>query len=78
MLNPLDGYIYTAPGSAQHVLKIDPSARTVEPWGESFLDDEGKHDDRIKWVGTVLAGNGCAYGVPFQAKRVLKMDLVSS
>ena len=27
-----------------------------------------------KWIGAVLAPNGCIYGIPFSATDVLKID----
>ena len=73
-----DGCIYSIPGECNNVsrvLQIDPSKGqgTVRMVGDSVLGLA----DGVKewpWFGTVAASDGCVYGIPRNAKSVLKFD----
>ncbi|HOJ96851.1 MAG TPA: hypothetical protein PK024_08470, partial [Methanospirillum sp.] len=46
-------------------LKIDPLNDSVSTFGSLT--------GNWKWVGGVLASNGCIYGIPFESTSILKI-----
>jgi hypothetical protein len=53
--------------NATRVLKIDPCNETIECIGPTF---EGLQ----KWFGGILGSDGCVYGIPQNASKVLKIN----
>ena len=51
-------------------MKIDPIAQAVQMLGP----DLSEHGGGDKWMGGVRGPDGCVYGIPREANRVLKVD----
>ena len=69
-----DGCIYAMPFNATRVLKIDPAQAEVSTVGIDLVAPTAGKTNGGKWHGGHLAADGCIYGVPFNAARVLKVD----
>jgi len=63
---PSDGAIYGINQNATGVLRIDPENQRVTTHGDF---PEG----RYKWHGGVVGPDGCIYGIPAHANKVLKV-----
>ena len=75
-----DGNIYYMPCSAHRILKFDPRTRLASSVGPDLADevniDEESDDGYIDCLydDTVLGSDGCLYGIPQQAKHVIRLD----
>jgi len=69
-----NGVIWGIPYCSDKVLKITPETQSVELL--DVLDDDGKAmaKNAFQYHGGVLAPDGCIYGFPSHAERVLKID----
>ena len=65
-----DGCIYSVPGSAKQVLKVDVATQEVSTFGGPF-------PGKFKWLRGIRAADNCIYGVPANADTVLKIDPVT-
>jgi len=57
---------YGIPFGSTEVLKVDPTDDTITTFGSLA--------GNAKWMGGVLAPNGCVYGIPDYSTEVLKLD----
>lgn len=69
-----DGAIYSLPAHACRVLRIDPSDQTVRQIGGELRSGRHRPDGKYKYLGGVLAKDGCIYGIPSDADHVLRID----
>ena len=73
-----DGTIWGIPSNSDEVLRIDPFNEELSmlPFDYTYTCHH-RADGKYKYLGAVLAGDGCIYCIPSDADRVLKIDPVS-
>ena len=60
---------------ANSVLKINPAMKSAEVFGGPILPASGGASEVSgKWSGGILGGDGCIYGIPYNANKVLLID----
>ena len=65
------GRIFFLPGCSSRVLCVDPQEGKIREIGAE-IEGSGKKKDLF--AGAVVGTDGCIYGVPFEASRVLRLD----
>lgn len=75
-----DGCIYGIPAWTRKILKYDPSIPINGPVSNPgvrrnpTLVGEDYGNDDFKWFGGYLATDGCIYGIPYSARKVLQYN----
>lgn len=64
-----DQKIYFMPCYARYILRLDPDTDTVSSVGQD-LEEMGNN----KYFGTVVGRDNCMYGIPHDARRIVKFD----
>ena len=60
---------------ADTVLRIDPGSQAVTEIGRGrFSTGRHRTDGKYKYLGGVLGADGCIYGIPSDADKVLRID----
>ena len=65
---------YKNPMSLSDLLKTLKAMPTNSGQSDSITTFGSLSADAYKWIGGVLAPNGCIYGIPFNSTTILKID----
>jgi hypothetical protein len=72
-----DGTVYCFPSGSEHVLRVDPDARTVRQLGPNLSDAKMERLCQNKWQNGVCVNHPnekAVYAIPLAAESVLRID----
>ena len=70
-----DGMLYCAPHNATRVLRLNPHTRVVDEMGNSASGERHNFEGSGKWNGIGEGRDGMLYCAPYDAQRVLRLDI---
>jgi len=69
-----NGNMYALPSNSDDVLKVVPATGEVSIIKGKLKSGRHRTDGKYKYLGGVLGGDGCIYGMPGDAETVLKIN----